>query len=73
MSIPVTVPENRLDVVGRIVEDMAYESSELVRPAFIERTIKGKYARDTESADMIDIVMNGISTDYTLLLNTYGL
>ena len=22
---------------------------------------------------MIDIVMNGISTDYTLLLNTYGL
>ena len=73
LSIPVTVPENRLDVVGRIVEDMAYESSELVRPAFIERTIKGKYARDTESADMIDIVMNGISTDYTLLLNTYGL
>ena len=73
MSIPVTVPENRLDVVGRIVEDMAYESSKLVKPAFIETTIKGKYARDTESADMIDIVMNGISTDYTLLLNTYGL
>lgn len=71
--IPITVPTEYRDTVGRIVEDMAYISSKTVRPAFIETTIKGKYTRDDDSADMIDIVMNGIRVDYTLLLNNYGL
>ena len=71
--IPVTVPESRHDLVGRIVEDMAWLSSETVRPAFIEATLKGKYSRDNDSADMIDYIINGIRMDYALLLNSAGL
>lgn len=73
LTLPVTIPENQRDLVGRIVEDMAYESSVLVRPAFIETSLKGKYVRDNESAETVDIVINSITTDYTLLLNSYGL
>ena len=71
--IPVTVPESRHDLVGRVVEDMAWLSSETVRPAFIEATLKGKYSRDNDSADMIDYIINGIRMDYALLLNSAGL
>ena len=70
--IPVTVPETNHDLVGRVVEDMAWLSSEMVRPAFIEATLKGKYSRDNESADMIDYIINGIRLDYAMLLFTAG-
>ena len=73
LVIPVTVPESRHDLVGRVAEDMAWLSSETVRPAFIEATLKGKYSRDNESADMIDYIINGIRMDYALLLNAAGL
>lgn len=70
VTIPVTVRDT--DMVGRVLEDLTYDSAD-VRDAFIETTLKGKYARDNESADMIDIIINNIRTDYALLLNTYGL
>jgi len=66
ISIPITVEDT--DMVGHITEDLAYYSGELVRDAFIETTLKGKYARDNDSADMIDIIIDGIRTDYVLML-----
>lgn len=73
LVVPITLPKDRMTLVGRVMEDMAYYSSELVRPAFIDTTLKGKYARDNDSADMIDIVISNIRTDYALILNSYGL
>lgn len=70
VAVPVTVAD--ADRVGRVLEDLTYYSSG-VRDAFIETTLKGKYARDNESADMIDIIIDNIRTDYALLLNNAGL
>ena len=71
VAVPTTIKSS--EMIGAILEDLTYESSLTVRPAFVETTLKGKYARDNESADMIDLIINGIRTDYGLLLNTYGL
>ena len=71
VGIPVTAGDMAL--TGSILEDMTWESSKTVREAFIETTLKGKYARDNESADMIDVIINSIRVDYGLLLSSYGL
>ena len=68
--MPITVSDT--DMVGRVLEDLTYASAG-VRAAFIDTTLKGKYARDNDSADMIDLIINNIRTDYALLLNTSGL
>ncbi len=70
LVVPVTVGDT--DRVGRVIEDLTYNSSG-VRDAFVEVTLKGKLARDNDSADMIDIIIDSIRTDYALLLNAYGL
>ena len=71
VGIPVTAADMAL--TGSILEDITWESSKTVREAFIETTLKGKYARDNASADMIDIIINSIRVDYGLLLSSYGL
>ena len=73
VSVPTTVSVDRCDSLGRIIEDMAYYSMDTVRPAFIEKTLKGKFARDNDSADMIDIIIKSLRIDYTQLLASYGL
>jgi hypothetical protein len=59
---PVTVqnPEK----VGAIMEAMSAESRKSVVPAFYEVALKTKYARDEESAEMIDIIREGISYNF---------
>ncbi len=69
--VPVTAAD--LELTGSVLEDMAWYSSTTVRDAFVETTLKGKYARDNDSAESIDVIMNSIRMDYGLLLVGYGL
>jgi len=59
---PVTVqnPEK----VGAVIEALAVESRKSVLPAFYEIALKTKYARDEESAEMIDIICEGMSYNF---------
>ena len=59
---PVTV--QNLEKVGAIMEAMSAESRRSVVPAFYEVALKTKYARDEESAEMIDIIREGISYNF---------
>lgn len=71
VAVPTTIGSS--EMIGAILEDLTYQSSLTVRPAFIETTLKGKYARDNDSEKMIDLIIGNIRTDYGLLLNSYGL
>ena len=55
--IPATVFDN--DFVGTVVENLAAGSRKVVVPAFYEVALKSKYARDVDSAEMIDIIRDG--------------
>ena len=64
--IPVT--NANLDLAGRIIEDLAYQSSVSVRPAYYDVTLKGKVSRDNDSGEMLDIIYSNINLDLAILL-----
>lgn len=69
--IPIT--NDNIDLAGCILEDMAYQSYLIIRPAFYEITLKGKNTRDEESSEMLDIIYDNINIDLTLVMNRSGL
>lgn len=72
-SCAVPITNTNPDLAGRIIEDMAYQSSLTVRPAYYDTTLKGKVSRDVESGEMLDIIYNKINLDLTLAMTTSGL
>ncbi len=54
----VCVPELAKDFerTGIIVEELAYQGLKLVTPAFYDQTLVGRYIRDEESGEMLDII-----------------
>lgn len=69
--LPVTNTDT--DMTGRILEDMAFQSYKIIRPAFYDVMLKTKYARDEESAGMLDIILRNYNVDLTLLMIDFGL
>lgn len=59
--IPLTAD---LDFVGKITEYMAAYSFDIVLPAFYDKALISKYARDTESADMIAIIRESATYNF---------
>lgn len=47
-----------------ILEALAYESWKSVTPAYFEVALKAKYARDDDTAQMFDLIRDGISFDF---------
>lgn len=60
------------EFVGAVVEALAYHGKELVTPAVYEKTLKGSYARDEESYDMLDIIFNSYGYDFGLYYRIGG-
>ena len=56
-----------LDRAGRILEDMAFLSYLYIRPAYVDISLKTKFARDERSVDMLDIIMNNTRYDIALI------
>lgn len=61
-----TLPEERWENVGILMESMNYYSDAFVIPMYKEVLIKTKYARDEESGEMLDIVIDSISFEFGL-------
>ena len=74
-SILATVKDQRLDEVGAVLEAMASISYKTVRPAYYETTLRTKIAKDPQSAEMFDIIVDNIYIDagiiYTISLSTF--
>ncbi len=68
VSLPVT-SAGKVDMLGMILEDMAFYSMELVRPAYYENMLNAKLARDEESIEMLEIITTNVSYDLMFVLN----
>jgi hypothetical protein len=55
-TIPITLSEDRYEKVGLLLEAMCRDSYTGLLPAYRETTLKTKYARDEDSAQMLDII-----------------
>ncbi len=72
-SVVVPVINTELDKAGMILDDMAFYSGEYVRPAFYDIMLKSKFARDNDSARMLDIILHEFTIDLALIMNTSGI
>lgn len=52
------LPNTKADAtdIGYMIEYLAYEGMETVTPTYKEKMLKRRYAQDTESADMLDLI-----------------
>ena len=66
-AVPVTKNDDH-DLTGRLLEDMAWKSSETVRPAYYDRTLQGKISRDDDSGEMLDIIYSGLNIDPSIIM-----
>jgi hypothetical protein len=64
ICFPHTLKGDALDMGTFMVEAMAIESVNTVKPAYYEICLKGRYADDAESAAMLDIITTSVATDF---------
>lgn len=60
LSVPVTTPEDRHDMIGAVMEALAAEGYRTTTPAYFDSTLKNKYSRDEETLEVLDILRNGL-------------
>ncbi len=61
ICIPKTTPDK--EYAGLMLNAMGYESSQTIAPAYIENALESKFARDERTADMLNIIFDGITYD----------
>lgn len=66
--VPKSLSEEELENTGIICEALAFDSRRNVLPVYKETVLKGKYARDEESIQIIDIIFDAASFDAGVLL-----
>ena len=64
-----TVPDDRIEMVGAVIEGWASETYRTVITPFIETALKLKYSRDDYSSQVIDIVFDTAGLNF---LEMYG-
>ncbi len=72
-AVAVPIINTSLDRTGKILEDMAFYSSQYVRPAFYDIMLKSKFARDDDSARMLDIILSNFTIDLALVMRNSGI
>ena len=67
LSIPVVASD--VERTGMILEDLCAESRYTLQPAYYEINLRGKYARDDESQEMLDIILSNVAHDIGVVYN----
>ena len=67
-TVCVPITNQDFDRTGRILEDLAYQSHIIVRPAYYDVTLKDKISRDDASGKMLDIIYSNINLDLALVM-----
>lgn len=71
VAIPKTT--NDIERTGIILEALAAKSMEVLRPAYYDSALQGKYLRDEESVDMLDIIIGERVYDLGLAFDFGGI
>ncbi|MBQ3954419.1 MAG: hypothetical protein II680_00900 [Clostridia bacterium] len=70
-GVPVTLPTDRYDFVGVMMEALNAESWKTVYPAFYDTALKNKYSEDATTARMIDLIMDGRVYEFSFQFGEY--
>jgi len=70
ISIPRTIGEEELPLLGATLEALAAENYRAVVPEYFDVALKGRYANAPEDAEMMDLVRSTVTTNFFNLYNT---
>ena len=62
-GLPVIIPDERLAIIGTVMEAMSALGHKDVIPVYYDILLKEKISRDDDSRDMLDIILNGMVYD----------
>ena len=68
ICVPITCRDT--DGTAFVIEALCRESTDTVSAAFYDTALKSKYARDDDSARMIDLIRNSLSFDFGWVYST---
>ncbi len=71
MMLPVTLTEEKAEILGDFVEVWSAYSWRDLRPAIYEISLQGKGTRDDESLEMLELIMNSRKYDFMTAMQ-YG-
>ena len=71
LAVPVTAADP--ERTGIVLEYMASVSTDTMLKAYYDVTLQGKVSRDDESAEMLDIIFDSVTTDVALALELGGI
>ena len=71
MMIPITVKDP--EAVSIVVEALNAETWKQIVPAYFETSLKVKFSRDTESADMLDLLMDSRVFDFGYMCGSFDM
>ena len=73
VTIPVTVPDDRIDSLGLFIEAMTKLSHYVSVPEAYEATLLTKETRDEESVEMLRVVTESLTFDFGYVYNIGGI
>ncbi len=73
VGIPINKSQEGMEKSAIILEAMAAGGFKTVRPAVYDVALKSKYARDDETYEMIDLVIEGKTADFAEIFDNWGL
>ena len=75
--VPVTIKSEKLEIIGAVLESLAFHAYKTVTPAYFEIALKSKYSRDDVSSQLLDVMYQSMYTDfgycYSSTLNSIGM
>ncbi len=70
-GVPKTLPEESYDFMGILMEVLNAESYKTVYPAYYDTALKNKYSEDAQTAQMVDLIMEGRQCEFAFQFGTY--
>lgn len=68
---PKTLPEENYDFMGIVMEALNAESYKTVYPTYYDTALKNKYSEDAQTAQMVDLIMEGRQCEFAFQFGTY--
>ena len=72
IMLPVTVTEDRYEIVGAVTDALGATSYKYVRPAIYDTALKVKTVRDEDSAEMLDLLIETRHYDLSTAFEQYS-
>lgn len=69
-AFPITVSTEKMSALSAYIQAMTLHSGKNLKPLYYENALKVKYAQDDASAQMLDIITEGISSPFEFAFNS---